>query len=187
MKINTDRASAGLALDFARNVYGAIKEGGDVGPAVRDEMVRQAIARFTPHVAAALRRAGLDVPDGEPLNIETIIAAINAKTGLDIQTMDPDGIAAAVNDRIASRLSEVLGVTVTNVTDAAALREEVKAAALEAIQSGRANALVSAATIRKVRKAATWARAGVAPDDRRRWLSRWYAAKYRVNNKLVWD
>ena len=186
MKIAVRRADSGLALDMARNIYESIKDGGEVSEAVRDEMVNQAIERFTPHVAAALRRAGIDVPEGEKLSLETIRQIINAKTGLDIEELTEESIAQAVDAKMAARLSEVLGVEVSTVLDAETLKEEVKAGALEAIQSGRATKLISAAMIRAVRAAATWKRAGVPVDERRKYLQRWYAKKYRRTHRQVW-
>lgn len=187
MKVAMQRAADGLGLEFARQLYDGIKAGGEVGPAVREAMVNAALAKLRPHVVAALRRAGLVVPDDVELTPDALREAINASTGLQIETLDPDGIKAAINDRVAARLSEVLGVEVTQVMDPDALRAEVRAAAVRSVQSGRASALLSAVDIRRLRESATWVRAGIGPDDRRKYLLRWYQKKFRRTHREVWD
>jgi hypothetical protein len=40
--------------------------------------------------------------------------------------------------------------------------------------------------ITKMQKARAFVDAGIAPDDRRATLARWYAAKYRKSHRQVW-
>ena len=187
MKVAIDRASSGLALEFARGLWEGIKGGAEITPAMRDALVQAALAKLRPHVVAALRAAGLDVPDDVELTPDSLRQILSDKTGLEIASLDAEGIKAAIRERVARKVSDALGVEVSNVMDPDALRAEVKAAAVQAIQSGRANALISSVQIRQIRQAATWARAGVAPNDRRRYLLRWYQKKYRRTHREVWD
>lgn len=188
MRVAIDRAGDGISLEFARLLYEAIQSGGAVAPSVRQAMVDAALLKLRPHVVAALRRAGLDVPDDVELNQDGLRQVLSDKTGLNIQSLDEAGIKAAINERVARKVSDSLGIDITaDVSDPAALRDQVMGAALHAVQTGRANALMPAATIRKIRAVATWARAGVGPDDRRKYLLRWYQKKYRRTHREVWD
>lgn len=186
MKIALDRADSGIVWEWAQGIYAELKAGRDVGPAVRDGLIAAALVKCQPHVTAALRRVGIDLPTDEPLTLESIRNAINDKTGLDIADLSEDGVTAAIDAQLARRLSDKLGIEVTSVRDPDALREQVKAAAIDAIRSGRANALISRATINRVRVAATWARAGVPVDERAQYLARWYQKKYRRKHKQAW-
>lgn len=187
MDIFTTRAHEGLERDIAMSVWERYKAGEDAGQLVQETIVQLAIDRYRPKIEAALRRAGLPIEDGQDLTIESIKDAINAKTGLDLDDLTPDAIADAMKAKIAAELSQVLGVEVTDIEDIEGLKAQLLEAAVLAVKSGRANKLINRMQIGRIRRAATWARAGFGPDDQAKILGAWYQKKYRRTHRQVWD
>lgn len=187
MQIHTLRAGEGVGADMARQVFERYRAGEDFGDALKEGLVQAAIDKYQPKIAAAMRRAGLDVADDQELTQETITDAIREKTGLDLEDLTRESIAAALDGAIARELSAQLGVEVSSVLDLENLKSEVIAAAVESVKSGRANALMTSRIIGRVRVAATWARAGVAPAEQARIMGAWYQKKYRRTHRQVWD
>jgi len=178
------------ASDFVREVWVRVKhEDQDLGDAMKAELVDLAMERLRPRITAAMRRAGLPIEDGEDLSEDTIRRAINERLGIEIEELTPDGIRAALDQRMAGEVSRLLGVDVSadDLADAETLRARLLDAVKDAVASGRANKLISRALIRSVRRAATWARAGVPAEDRGAILNRYYQKRYRRKHVQVWD
>lgn len=187
MQIRTFRAGEGLETDIAREVFERYKAGEDFTESIKAAMVQLAIDRYRPKIEAAMRRAGISVEPGEDLTAETILAALREKTGLDLDDLTPDSVARALDESMARELSNALGVEVSTVLDPETLKQELIDGAIEAVKSGRVNALVTRRMIDKVRTVATWARAGVPMSERSQIMGAWYQKKYRRTHKQVWD
>lgn len=188
MKIAMQRARAGMELDIVESIYDRWHAGGDLGQSLIDELVQRAIDRWSEKILHAMQRAGLEVDAAEPLTSQSIAAAISAKTGLDMDDLTPEKVAAAADGRMSSELSRALGVEVSSVLDPVALKAQLIAGAMDAVQSGRATSLMPKATINSLRMAASWGRAGVSDKlERRRIMANWYAKKYRRKHRQVWD
>jgi hypothetical protein len=134
-------------------------------------------------IAAALRRAGLDVGDNDVLNEASILAMVNKKTGLDIQSFSPDAIADAVAKSISREVSERIGfdVDLTNGIDAA-----LDDIAAKAALSGRVNKVVSPAIARRLKDTAVAAAAGCSVDDVRRVRKNFNQRQYNHSVSTVW-
>lgn len=187
MKIAKLRAGAGMERDMVESIWDRYQAGGDLGQALKDELIQRGIDRFRVKIINAMRAAGLDFDEGAQLTRETITAAVSEKTGLDLTDLTPDAVAATVDARLSAELSAMLGATVSTVLDPEVLRSELVAHGVHAVQSGRATALMPAGTVRQIREVATWGRAGVPVDERRRVMANWYAKKYRRKHRQVWD
>ena len=187
MKIRTFRAGEGLETDIAQQVYDRYKAGDDLVDSIKGAMVQLAIDRFRPKIEAAMRAAGLPIEDGQELTADTLVSAIKEKTGLELDSLTPEGIASALDGRIARELSAALGVEVTSVKNLESLKAELLASAVRSVQSGRANALMTAQVIKRVRKVATFSKAGVAVDDRVKTMGALYQKRYRRTHRQVWD
>lgn len=188
MKIAKQRATAGMESEIVESVFDRWQSGGDMGQALTDELIQRCIDRWSVKILHAMQRAGLEIDEAVPLTSQSIAQAIAAKTGLDMADLTPEAVAAAADGRMSSELSRALGVQVSSVLDPVALKAELVAGAVEAVQSGRATNLMPKVQINRLRMAASWGRAGVVDKaERRRILANWYAKKYRRKNKQVWD
>lgn len=186
MKIAKFRAGEGTELDIARSVYARIEAGETVTQSLIDELSARALARYAGHILAAMRREGFPLGDGEPVTLNVLVTAINERTGLNVQSLTPEGIAGAVDGLMAAKLGAALGVEVSTVLDAAQLKADILAGVSLSVQSGRASELVPADTIEAVRRAATWTRAGIGEVERVKILRRWYQKKFRKTHKSEW-
>lgn len=186
MKIHLERADAGTILDIAGEIWAAHSNGETWSDATSETLVNRIIMRYRAHIAAALRKHGIEVEDTDTLDGETLLRIINARTGLDIAAWNHDAVKAALDTFMAARLSEVLGVEVASVQDVDAIKQLLIDAAADAVQSGRANEFISRAMIKKIRAAKAWRDGGVVKEDRAATLNRWYQKKFRRSHVAVW-
>lgn len=145
-----------------------------------------ALNRYDTRVRARLRIMGLDVPDSGPLTVQTLKDVVRAKSGLDIEDLTPEGVSLALDKRLAAELSRELGFEVSTVFNTDSLRIEVKSGVMAALDAGRGGPL-HGDTLEDLRAVATFVRAGLVGDDRRKALNRYKQKKYRRNNKQIWE
>lgn len=186
MKIHIERANAGTLLDIGGEIWAAHSAGETWTDSMSQVLVDRIIQRYRGHIAAALRANGVELADTDTLDGETLLRIINERSGLDIQAWNVDAVKTALDTFMAARLSDALGVQVDSVQDVDAIKQSLMAAAADAVQSGRANAFISRAMIKKIRVAKAWNEGGVPVDDRRKTLSRWYQKKFRRSHVAVW-
>ncbi len=186
MKVNLDRAKAGSLLDIAEELWAAHSAGASWSEATSEVLAERIIQRYRGHIAAALRSKGIEIADTDTLDGDTLLRIVNERSGLDIAALTPDAVRAALDAFMAARLSGVLGVEVASVQDVGAVKQSLIDAAASAVQSGRANAFMSKAMIKKIRVAKAWSAGGVVVDERRATLARWYQKKFRRTHKGVW-
>lgn len=187
MRVSVERALSGTERDIVGEVWAAYKAGATVGDAIKAALMDRAVERFGGHLRAAMRAKGFDIGDDEVLTVEVLRRVVSERVGLEIEALTPADVARAVDRLIARRLSERLGVEIPTVVDAEALKASLMESALNAVQTGRANRLMPRASINRIRAVATWARSGVAPSDRKRWLARWYSKKFRRTHWAEWQ
>lgn len=188
LNIKTDRANGGLRGDILEAILDNYFVNGmsiqESLNAVQDQIIQAGIDRYADKIGNALARAGL-VIDG-PLSVEAIKAAVVEKSGLDLSDLSPEGMLGAVDSLAARRLSDEIGIEVASIRGAD-LGETIKAGVAQAVAEGRAAKLLGRAMSGKVRKLATWNRAGVAvPVQSTRIAQKVYQKRYRRRNKEVW-
>lgn len=187
MKINLQRAKSAAASDTAMEIAQAVAAGQPIDDVIADQLMEHAINKFRPHIAAALRRHGVNLDDDATLDADTLMTIVNEKSGLSLDGWSADSVLAAVDTMIAARVSVRLGVEVQSVQDVEGLRQSLIDSAVSAIQSGRANAFISRAMISKFRKEKAFRESGMeTEDDQRKLMNRWYQKKYRRTHKAVW-
>jgi hypothetical protein len=173
-------------LDIGEEFYEAYKAGASFSQAANEVLANRIVERYRGHIAAALRDKGVQIADDETLDAASVLAIINERTGLQIAEWTPDAVKLALDEFMAGRLSDVLGVEVASVQDVDGIRQSLIDSASSALQSGRANAFMSRGMIKKIRAAKAWKDGGVPVDERRATLSRWYQKKFRRTHKSVW-
>lgn len=186
VKFSLDRAKAGTAFDIAEQAFDAYSNGVPLSQFAAEELANRAIERYQIHILAGLRRAGVDLEEGEVLNAQTLLRIIRDKTGIDIVSLTPAAVVDAVQSQVSARMSDVLGVEVQGITSAESLKTALIDAAKYAVTTGRANQLINATVIRKLRSLKTWKTSGVDPEQKKKMLNRWYQKKYRRTHKEVW-
>lgn len=187
MKINLDRAKAGGALEIAEEIWAAHSAGMDWSDAASDVLADNIIKKYRGHIAAALREKGIPIEDGDTLDGDTLLRIVNERAGLTIEAWTPDAVKVALDSFMAGRLSSLLGVEVASVQDVPGLKQSLIDAAAAAVASGRANAFVSKAMIKKIRSVKAWKEGGVITEEEKRLtINRWYQKKFRRTHKGVW-
>ncbi len=186
MKIKLDRANASSLVDVVKEIVAAHENGEAWGDATSEVLIDRIIQRYSGHVTAALRAKGVPIEDGEVLDGAALLRIVNERSGLEIAEWTPGAIKTALDEYMARRLSDAIGVEIDSVQDLEAVKQALIDAAAEAVVSGRATAFISRAMIKRMRVAKAWQAGGVEPDDRRKTLARWYQKKYRRSHVAVW-
>lgn len=186
MKFANTRARTQTIGELAEQIYSDVSDGGSLQSAVIDALIDLAIERYAVRIGAGLRARGLNLGDGEPVTRDTLAAAIGERTGLYLTDFTPDGVATALDEFLSAKLGAMIGMDVSTVLDASALKQSVIDGAVQAVQSGRGNALITDGMIQKIRVAATWSKAGIQSNQRRAWLLRVYQKKYRASHVAKW-
>lgn len=145
-----------------------------------------ALSKYDSRVRAKLRSLGLQVPETGPLTVMQLRDGLRDKTGLEFEELTADSISSALDKQIAKQLSAKLGFEVTTVFDAAALKGQVKAAIVEKLKDGTALGLIKGASLTALRRAATFAKAGIDPVQAKKIQNQRRQKKYRRNHELVW-
>ena len=184
--IAVDRANAGTAFDIAEKYWDARQAGQPFSEFAAQEVADRAMERYQGHIRAGLARAGVVLGDDEKLDSAALLRIIGERTGLEIASLTPEAVTSAVQGQISARLSSVLGLEVSGIESGDELKAALLNAAKTAVQSGRANALISGTMIKKIRALKAWKQAGLDPLERSRFLSRVAQKKYRRSHKEVW-
>lgn len=181
------RAGDGLENDIANAVLDALTDDQPVGAAVIEVLTENAIARYSDKISAMLRRGGIEIEDGEPLDAAKLLEVLGAALGYDLEDLSESGFVGAVDAEISRRVSGAIGFEVSSVLDAGALASDIEAALIERVSGGGAGGLVSARLLKRLKDAGTWARAGYDTESRRKVLMSVAQRKYRQSNRMVWD
>lgn len=186
LHIAVDRANAGTAFDIAERLWDAHSAGASWSDALTQEIADRAIERYQKHIRAGLARAGVFLDEGEKLDSQTLLRIVQDKTGLTIDTLTPDAVAAAVKGQLSARLSEGLGIDIGTVQNGEQLKAALIDATKRAVMSGRANGLITSTMIKKIRALKAWRESGIDPLERQRLLNRAYQKAYRRTHREVW-
>lgn len=181
------RAGEGLENDIANAVLDALTDDAPIGAAVLDVLTENAINRYSDKISAMLRRGGIEIENGAPLDAAKLQEVLGAALGYDLGDLSESGIVDAVDAEAARRVSAAIGFEVQSVLNAAALASDIEAALIERVTAGGAGGLVSARLLKRLKDAGTWARAGYDAAERRKVLMTVAQRKYRQSNRMVWD
>lgn len=144
-----------------------------------------AIQKNQQHIAAALRRAGIDVDEAEGLNVRDLLPVLSARAEVVIDDITPEAITDAVLRAASARISRELGfqVELSAETD---WRQVALNAAMQAVVTGRPNRIINGAAFGRLQLAAAASGVGMSPADRRRMQNRMAQRRYRQRNRQVW-
>lgn len=181
------RAGEGLENDIANAVLDALTDDKNVSAAVVDVLTENAIERYSDKISAMLRRGGIEIEDGEPLNAAKLLEVLGAALGYDLDDISESGIVGAVDAQISRRVSEAIGFEVVSVLDAGGLASDIEAALIERVSGGGAGGLVSLGLLKRLKDAGTWSRAGYDAESKRKVLLSVAQRRYRRSNRMVWD
>lgn len=188
MKINLERAKHAAASDTAIEIARAIVAGEPIDDVIGGQVMDHAIAKYRPHIAAALRKHNIDIGDEDTLDADKLMQIVNDKSGLTIDGWSKDSIFAAVDKLLSAQLSKRLGFEVASVQDVDAVKQAMIDFAAEAITSGRATAFISKQLVKKFQKEKAFQEAGIVEEvDKKRLMARMYQKRYRRRNREVWD
>lgn len=183
--IRTDRASGAVNQRLKQALRDA-PEGADqsyyesISVVVADSIG----AVFEGRIRAALRRAGLELPEG-PITVQSLLLLVRDRAGLNIQDATAEGIQDAIRAKLQAAVVDLLGVDV----DLTAGRDAViRQAAAAAVATGRPNKLVGVVALRQLRAVAAAAAVGLdtSPAGLRRAQVRIAQRKYRARNTFKW-
>lgn len=200
MGVRTDKAK-GIAVATMRENSGTINrladqivddwvDGQDFSVALeraRSELVEEVAGRYSDRIRNALRRAGLQVEEGDILTPDRIKEIVGEQAGIDFDDLQAGGVVSGMDRLLAKRLSSMIGIEVTTVADGAALRAALEVGIKEALLNGTAERIISSVLERRARAAATWAREGVKNKaDRARLERRAYQIEYAKTHSQIW-
>ena len=183
------RVDAGTWDELIESAWEHYKEGGreSIRQAFTEAVADSVIKRYSEKIRNGFERAGLHIDSDVQLNAKTLAAVVSEKTGLDIETMTPQSVTAAIDKVMAAKATEVLRVPVSSVMNIGEFRQSIEEAALKAIEDGRAVEYISKVAIRAARKFETMKRRGLeTKEDQKSYLNRVAQKKFRKTHKLVW-
>ncbi len=190
LAVATMRENAGTINKLTDQIIDDWVAGDDFGVALErasGQLVEEVAARYSDRIRNALRRAGLQVEEGEVLTPDKIKEIVGQQAGIDFQDLQADGIVAGMDRLLSKKLSAMIGIEVTTVADGAALRGAVEVGLKEALLNGTAERLITEVLRKRARSAATWAREGVTNKaDRERLERRAYQIAYAETHSQVW-
>lgn len=160
-------------------------EGGGVLQAALVPVANVALTYYDRRIKAYFARAGIDLGD-DVLTVEKMREKIQSATDLEIDELTVEGLMRAVEKPLARELSKLLGFVVTAVFDEVELMLQVKRHVLERLEDGEGGGVLKGRTLHRLRVAATLAKSGASPGDRRRVLNRAYQRKYRMSHAQTW-
>lgn len=184
--ISRARVDRGAINDLIADAWEHYKAGGResiqsaFGEAVADMVIR----RYEDKIRNGFSRAGLELP--ADLNSATILEVVRTQTGLEIDNLDPDAVATAVDRLLSKRVSAALQVNITSVFDKEQIIAGINDAVIASIKSGRASKWVSGKVFKSARRYMAFKNAGLNAATADRLAARARMKKYRETHKLVW-
>lgn len=146
------------------------------------------IGRYQEKLVNGFARAGIEIDPNVALTAQGLAAIVSEQSGIEIDTMTPQSVTAAIDRVLSQRMTALLQVQIDSVLNPYEFRAALEEAAIRAIQDGRATQFISKQAMRAARKYATMQRRGLdTPDEQRRVKNREYQRRYRQTHKLVWD
>lgn len=161
-----DRVGRGYIYEFGQILSEANDRGVGVSDIIRERIVQRGIDRYSDKITAAMRRGGVDIEDGEILTPERLSEILEKQTGVavdKISELTPDMVIEAIDREVSKKLSDELGFQIDSVFNGDALAQSLQAgidAKIEELE-GNLEKYLDAATIRNLRRKATWARSGL--------------------------
>lgn len=180
---NKLQAVDGLRFGDASEITG-VQFDGDLNAAV-EPTANLALRYYDRRIKAYFAAKGVDLGD-DILTVDVVREKINSSSGLEIKELTIEAILNAVEEPIAKAVSKLLGFVVTKIFDKEKFKEQVKDHVRERLEEGEGGGVLHGKVLHDLRDAATWARAGVSAEDRRRILNRAYQRRYRRGHAQTW-
>ena len=188
--VATMRENAGTINKLADQIVDDWVAGDDFSVALErasGQLVEEVAERYSDRIRNALRRAGLQVEDGDVLTPDKIREIVAEQAGIDLGDLQADGIVTGMDRLLSKKLSAMIGIEVTTIADGAALKAALEVGLKEALLNGTAERLITGVLRKRARAAATWAREGVTNKaDRDRLTRRAYMIEYANTHSQVW-
>ena len=182
-----ERVDRGAINDLIETAWAHYKRHGreSLADAFKEAAADKVIQRYEVKIRNGFERAGVTLPEGE-LTTQAMLAVIKERTGLELDSLNPEAVTAAVDRLLSERLSDALGVPVATVFDREAMMNSLNQAVLEAIRNGRAAEFVNRTAMSAARRYMTYKRAGISEDNAVRLDARRRQKKFRRTHKLIW-
>lgn len=184
--IALERATAGIRNRLEQASRDA-KRRGDTGnlSASAAAIADWAVNRQKGHIAAALRRAGIEIDEDERLTLAGLVGMISARAEIVLEDLTPEAVTDAVLRAASKHVSRELGfdVELSAETD---WRQVAIDAAMQAVATGRANRIINGQVFGRLQFAAAAAGVGMSAADKRRMQNRMAQRRYRQRNRQVW-
>jgi hypothetical protein len=152
-----------------------------------DSVADWALARYDLRIRAKFEAMGLKIESEGPITVESIREAVSSKSGLTIEELTPQGIAKALDAKLAAELSREMRLEVSTVFDQETLKQEIKNQVIDALGSGSGAGVVTGRTLHALRFAATFAKAGIVGDEKQTLINRYKQKKYRRSHRQIWQ
>lgn len=183
-----ERVGEGMERDIANAILDAMRDDKPVSDAVIDLLTEKAIERYSEKIGAMFRRAGIDVEDGEIFTPERLGEIFEEQTGIpadSIGDLTPEIVLEAIDRDISGKLSAELGFEIESVFNGDALAQALQQgidAKIEQLE-GNIEKYLDAATIRNLRRKATWSRSGLNARTVQNCLAQ---RSWRQSNKWIY-
>lgn len=135
-------------------------------------------------VNAALRRGGIEVEEGSVVTTEALLQLICQITELEIAHWTQEEIKAGVMKFINTRVSDYIGYPVDLQGD---LKQQAINAAISAVATGRANRILNAARLSKLKYIAVMVALNLPLDTKRKITVRIAQRRWRKTHKQKWQ
>lgn len=189
-KVAISRENVSTSLDIVQACID-LKLDGDMtwSDAVAQLVAEKALQKYQGHIRAAFARVGVELAADEIITVPVLLRVIEQKSGLQVESLSSEGVMAAIDGQLSAQLSARLGVAVPSVMGGVdAIKDALISAAKEAVSSGRATKLITAAMIKKIRTVKTFDGAGITTEEeKRKVMARIYQKRYRRHNREVWE
>ena len=190
IEIFSDRVGRGYIYEFGQILAESNDRGVGVSEIIRERIVQRGIDRYSDKITAAMRRGGVDIEDGEQLTENKLRDILAEQMGVAKETLDglnPETVLAEIDRQASEKLSDALGFDVGSILDAEALAANIEAGLSERLETMLGDEIeryLPAATIKRLRVAATWARSGL---DRRTVQNTLAQRAWRNSNKWIYS
>lgn len=182
------RVGKGYIRDFGEIVAESYRSDRSISEVARELIVQRGIDRYSDKITAALRRGGVDIDDDVPLTEDKLRDIVAEQMGIAKDKLDglnQDTILAEIDRQLSERLSDELGFEIDSVLNGDALAQALQAGIEQRIEELGENLskYLDPATIKRLRRAATWARSGLDARTVQNCLAQ---RGYRETNKWIY-
>lgn len=182
------RVGKGYIRDFGEIVAEAYDSDRSISEVAREFIVQRGIDRYADKITAALRRGGVDIDDDVQLTEDKLRDIVAEQMGIakdKLDNLSEEVILGEIDRQISEKLSAELGFEIESVFNGDALAQALQQgidAKIEQLE-GNIEKYLDAATIRNLRRKATWARSGLDARTVQNCLAQ---RSWRQSNKWIY-